>query len=158
MNAPLKGDYRTMTLTTPRMDRPANQHNLTPHVLPKATRKVVALGPIDDRADVAELFRSRGWEVVTAETGKETRKLAVKHGATLAVFPARGEPETGWMSCLKLVRTGRKRRVILVGEVGDREAENFARFAGATAYLTPEDGLEAIWEAGSSSKSQPVLN
>jgi hypothetical protein len=133
-----------MTVTTLRMDRPANQ----PPAGPKTTRKWVAIGPVPHAGDLADLFRSRGWEATVAATGKDARKLAIKNGASLVVLPARGEPETGWLSCLKLVRQGKKRRVILVGELGDREAECFARYAGATAYLTPEDGLEAVWDAG----------
>jgi hypothetical protein len=133
-----------MTATTLRMDRPTNQ----PVAGPKAARKWVAIGPVPNAGDLADLFRARGWEATVAATGKDARKLAIKNGASLVVLPARGEPETGWLGCLKLVRQGKKRRVILVGDLGDREAECFARYAGATAYLTPEDGLEAIWDAG----------
>lgn len=157
MNSLSRGDCYTMPLS-PRIDRPANSINPTLHFQTKVNRKTAALGPIEHRNGLTELFRSRGWEVIEGETGKEARKLAIKHGATLVVLPARGEPESGWMSCLKLLRTGRKRRVILIGEINDREAENFARFAGASAYLTPEDGFEAIWDAGTSPKSQVVMN
>ena len=107
-------------------------------------RRTIVIGPVDSVLVIASYFGDLGWDVITAKSGKEARKTAQRVNACLAVLPVRGEPETGWLSCAKLTRSGSKARVVLIGPAWDEEAEQFALFAGATAYLSDADGPEAI--------------
>jgi DNA-binding response OmpR family regulator len=110
-----------------------------------STRRIV-IGPVDSALAIAAYFGDLGWDVHTARTVKEARKLAQHSNACLAVLPVRGEPETGWLGCAKLTKSGSKTKVILIGPPWDEEAERFAEFAGATAYLTDADSPETIFE------------
>jgi hypothetical protein len=121
--------------------------NRLPVATVKPMVKMVAIGPVPHAHEIGEFFKANGFEIVFGLSAKDTRKQAVKLGASLVILPAHDEPESGWLSCIKLVRTGKKRKVILIGDVGDREAAMFAKFAGAYAYLTVADGAEAVWNA-----------
>jgi DNA-binding response OmpR family regulator len=107
-------------------------------------RRTIVIGPVDSALVIASYFGDLGWDVITAKTGKEARKAAQRTNACLAVLPVRGELETGWLSCAKLTKSGCKPRVVLIGPAWDEEAEQFALFAGAAAYLSDADGPEAI--------------
>ena len=106
--------------------------------------RTVVVGPVDSALAIAAYFGDHGWDVHTAKSAKEARKLAQRLNACLAVLPVRGEPESGWLGCVKLTRSGSKAKVVLIGPPWDEEAERFALFAGAAAYLTDADGPEAI--------------
>ena len=113
---------------------------------PIATVRTIVIGPVDSSMAIAAFFGDHGWDVHTTKTAKEARKLAHRTNACLAIMPVRGEPETGWLGCAKLTRSASKTKVVLMGPSWDEEAERFALFAGATAYLSDAVGPEAIWE------------
>jgi ActR/RegA family two-component response regulator len=108
------------------------------------SKKTIVLGPVPQAMELESLFVSRGWDVLLSKTGKEARKLAIKNNASFVVLPVRCEPESGWLSCVKLTRSGKKVRVVLVGGKNDEEAERFALFAGASAYFSNESSAETI--------------
>ena len=110
--------------------------------------RTVVVGPVDSALAIAAYFGDHGWDVHTAKSAKEARKQAQRLNACLAVLPVRGEPETGWLGCAKLTRSGSDTKVVLIGPAWDEEAERFALFAGAAAYLSDADGPEAIFEVG----------
>lgn len=120
---------------------------------PIAALRTIVVGPVDSALAIASYFGDHGWDVKTANTTKEARKLAQRINACVAVLPVRGEPETGWLGCAKLTRSGSKTKVILIGPAWDEEAEQFSLFAGATAYLSDADGPEMILDIARSEQS-----
>ncbi|MFO0936040.1 MAG: hypothetical protein U0798_05920 [Gemmataceae bacterium] len=120
---------------------------------PIGSARTIVVGPVDSCLAIASYFGDLGWNVQTANTAKDARRMAMRTNACLAVLPVRGEPETGWLGCAKLTRSGCKTKVVLIGPPWDEEAERFALFAGAAAYLSDADGPEAIHEVVTSQRS-----
>jgi DNA-binding NarL/FixJ family response regulator len=101
--------------------------------------KTVAIGPIREANSLAALFRELGWTVITNASGKETRKLAMRAKAQVVVLPCNSSPESGWLSAAKLSKCEPKIRVVLIGLDSGPAEEEFALFAGASAYLAESD-------------------
>ena len=120
---------------------------------PIVAMRTIVVGPVDSALAIAAYFGDLGWDVHTARTAKEGRKLAQRLNACLAVLPVHGEPESGWLGCAKLTRSGCDTKVVLIGPAWDEEAERFALFAGAAAYLSDAAGPEAILEVGAEERS-----
>lgn len=110
----------------------------------KARRIVLGASNLDA---VSPILREIGWEVESAASGEDVRRLAVKLRAAVAVLEASAGNESGLLTCAKLVRALPRVRVVLIGPP-DEETERFALFAGAAAYLplgsSPSEVVRAI--------------
>jgi DNA-binding NtrC family response regulator len=109
-----------------------------------ATRRVMVIGPIDNRDELKAIFEIQGWDVISGKTNKEARKLAVKHTASLTILADKNQPETGWLSCTKLTKAIHKAKVIIVGDTTNVDSGKFAQFAGAKAFLCDGLGVEEM--------------
>jgi len=97
----------------------------------RATRSVVMMLPEPLCAmTLSTELRRTGWRVHSAESLCEMRKLVQRVMRTAVLLPAEGLSESGWLVCAKLLRSQPRLRVILVGELSERN-ERFARFVGA---------------------------
>jgi CheY-like chemotaxis protein len=94
-------------------------------------------------ASVARAFRRRGWDVYSARTGPEARRLARMMEADLVVLDTFLPEESGWLTCEKLTRECPDVRVVLVDP--DPRRRQLAEFVGAAA-LVGSDGLSALIE------------
>ena len=95
-------------------------------------------------AQAGRAFRRLGWDVYTARSGPEARRLARMLAAEAVVLDTALPGESGWLTCEKL--TGERphvRAVLVAPEVGDQE-ERFAAFVGAGALLREADGPYAL--------------
>jgi CheY-like chemotaxis protein len=89
-------------------------------------------------------FRRLGWDVYTARTGPEARRLARMLDAEFVVLDAALPGESGWLTCDKLTAELPGVRVVLVApEAGGWEGR-FAEFVGASAVLRHADGVPAL--------------
>lgn len=130
-----------------RYDQPLASNRLPRPVAAKRLAKTVAIGPIREANRLAALFRELGWTVITNASGKETRKLAMRAKAQVVVLPCNSSPESGWLSAAKLSKCEPKIRVVLIGLDSGPAEEEFALFAGASAYLAESDGIDAVLSA-----------
>jgi hypothetical protein len=94
-------------------------------------------------------FRRSGWDVYTARTGPEARRLARMMEADLVVLDTGIGEESGWLTCEKLTREVPGVRVVLVDREPDSVGADLAEFVGAAA-LIDLDGL------GTLAKSEPA--
>jgi ActR/RegA family two-component response regulator len=92
-------------------------------------------------AGVARSFRRRGWDVYSAKTGPEARRLARMMEADLVVLDTFLPEESGWLTCEKLTHESPDVRVILVDP--DPRRAQLAEFVGAAA-LVGSEGLSAL--------------
>jgi DNA-binding response OmpR family regulator len=95
-------------------------------------------------AGAARAFRRLGWDVYTARTGPEARRLVRLLGAELAVLDADLPDESGWLTCAKLVHEAPLVKVLLVAPNTDRREEERADFVGASALVDRARGLPAL--------------
>ena len=112
----------------------------------KAPRLVLGLGAGPLAKAVEAHFTTDGWEVCRAETPAEAGRLAHRKRATAVVLMADALPESGLLSCVKLLAVRPGCRVVLVGPEGDRR-RRFARLAGAAGYLPDGVGAAAVVRA-----------
>ena len=109
-----------------------------PENRPKPARIVLALGHAPRQRAFQELFQAHGWEVLVVSSANEARRWARKSRtiATLLLDEPHDD-ESGWLTCRKLLLEKPNHRVVIVGTKFKPNAERFARFVGATAYLPP---------------------
>jgi DNA-binding response OmpR family regulator len=88
-------------------------------------------------AALAAQFTKLGWRVKHATDGEDARRHAAICRAAAVILPAEALAESGFLACAKLAFGLAKTRVVLVGEESE-ENEQFARFAGAAGYVTPD--------------------
>jgi DNA-binding response OmpR family regulator len=86
--------------------------------------------PFADEA--AGRLRRSGWRVYRATDCAGLRHLAWRAMPEVVVLPAEGFDESGWLTCVKLLRSSPRLRVILVGPAGEQA---YAQFVGAEALL-----------------------
>jgi DNA-binding response OmpR family regulator len=89
-------------------------------------------------------FRRLGWDVYTARTGPEARRLARMLDAELVVLDAALPGESGWLTCDKLTAELPGVRVVLVAPQAGGWEQRFAAFVGASAVLRHADGVPAL--------------
>jgi DNA-binding response OmpR family regulator len=112
----------------------------------RTARALVALGDSAYAAEVEQALLVTGWEVSTARTGPELRKLALAEAPGLVILDAELPGESGWLTCEKLVRAHTPLPVVLVdGEITPHR-EDFARFCGAVALVDRTAGVAALLE------------
>jgi DNA-binding response OmpR family regulator len=95
-------------------------------------------------AQAGRVFRRLGWDVYTARSGPEARRLARMLAAEAVVLDTALPGESGWLTCAKL--TGERphvRAVLVAAEAGERE-ERFGAFVGAAALVGEADGAFAL--------------
>jgi DNA-binding response OmpR family regulator len=97
-------------------------------------------------ASATRAFRRRGWDVYTAETGPELRRLARMLGAGLAVLSADLPGESGWLTCTKLAGDQPLMKVILITAGDDPQQEQLGSFVGASAVLPQAAGVSGLLE------------
>ena len=102
----------------------------------RATRSAVLALPDSPLArDTADRLRRSGWRVYRATACAGLRRLAWQVMPEVVVLQADGFDESGWLTCVKLLRASPRLRVILVGSP---EGQSYARFVGAET-LVPAD-------------------
>jgi DNA-binding response OmpR family regulator len=89
-------------------------------------------------------FRRRGWDVYTARSGPEARRLARMLSADLVVLGSELPGESGWLTCAKLSAELSHIEVVLVADGPGPLAHLFAAFAGATALVDAGPGPAAL--------------
>jgi hypothetical protein len=105
---------------------------------------VLAHGSPAYAAQAGRAFRRLGWDVYTARSGPEARRLARMLGADAVVLGVALPGESGWLTCEKLTGELPRVRVALVApEVGGWE-ERFAAFVGAGTVVREADGAHAL--------------
>src|SRR4029079_2821687 len=77
-------------------------------------------------------LRRSGWRVYRATDCAGLRHLAWRAMPEIVVLPAEGVDESGWLTCVKLLRSSPRLRGILVGPAGEQA---YAQFVGAEALL-----------------------
>jgi DNA-binding response OmpR family regulator len=103
-------------------------------------------------AGAARAFRRRCWDVYTARTGPEARRLARMMEADLVVLDAELPEESGWLTCEKLTHEVPGIRVILVDAEPDPQRAELAEFVGAAALVGRADGLQELLDLDPSEK------
>jgi DNA-binding response OmpR family regulator len=96
------------------------------------------------RAATERSFRRLGWDVYTARSGPEARRLARMLGPSLVVLGAELPDESGWLTCDKMTREFPSLWVVLVAAQPDERQRDFAAFVGARALVGRGDGSAAM--------------
>lgn len=97
----------------------------------------VILGAVGEplASALAAHFLKLGWRVKHATDGEDARRHAALCRASAVILPAEAAAESGFLACAKLRLALPLTKVVLVGEENE-ENESFARFAGATGYVS----------------------
>jgi len=95
---------------------------------------VLTLADGQQAAKMERALRLLGWDVYTARSGPETRRLARMLEAELILLDADLPGESGWLTCEKLRRESPMRIYIVANVAGARQQE-LGDFVGATAVL-----------------------
>jgi len=107
---------------------------------------------VDDEASMLAIlslfFRDQGYEVVTAETGKEAMRLANEGGFELAVFDINLAGENG-LQLLSFFRSSFPGLpvVLFTGLPEDEELQDQALARGASGFMRKADSLEDLCAA-----------
>ncbi len=94
---------------------------------------------------VQRSFRRIGWDVYTARSGAELRRLARMLSPNLVILSTELPDESGWLICDKLTRELPNLWVVLVGMDVDAADHRFADTVGARALIDREDGESALF-------------
>jgi len=95
---------------------------------------------------IARAFRRMGWDVYSAHSGPEARRLARRLDADVVVLDADLPEESGWLTCDKLTREQPLAKVILVSDNLSPRNQELAAFVGASALVSYGDGPAALAE------------
>ena len=87
-------------------------------------------------------LRQLGWDVWTAGTALEARRLARRLRPTAVVLGTELPDESGWLTCSKLVRQHPELRVYLVEGTPSAESHQFAEFVGAAGLFDECEGID----------------
>ena len=112
----------------------------------KAPRLVLGVGAGPLAKAVEAHFHGLGWDVCRAETAADAGKLAARKRAAAVVLAADALPESGLLSCTKLILQRPGCRVVLVGPACGR-LSRYAKLAGAASYLPDGVGAAAVVRA-----------
>jgi DNA-binding response OmpR family regulator len=109
-----------------------------------AGRPRVVLGDTHSRfvARAGRQFRQLGWEVFTARSAAETKRLTFMVRPDVVVLGTNLPDESGWLVCDKLTRCEPSPEVILVSNRVTPRRRRLAAFVGASA-LAKRDELQA---------------
>jgi DNA-binding response OmpR family regulator len=114
-------------------------------ILPCCPCLVLAHADAAYAAAVSRALRLRGWDVYTARSGPEARRLARMLAADLVILGAELAGESGFLTCAKLVGELPMVPVLLVA-AGAR-ARRLASFVGAGDCIDRSAGMPALlWQ------------
>jgi DNA-binding response OmpR family regulator len=105
---------------------------------------LIAQADPGDAARTARSFRRLGWDVYTARTGPEVRRLARMLDPRLVVLDTLLPEESGWLTCEKLTHELADVRVLLVDDDACPERKSLADFVGAAALVARGAGPDAL--------------
>jgi DNA-binding response OmpR family regulator len=91
-------------------------------------------------------FSRLGWEVYTATSADEVRRLARRLGPAVVILATSLAGESGWLTCRKLLCGRPDLKVILVGADRSASAHEFAAFVGAARLVSAADGVAVLVE------------
>jgi DNA-binding response OmpR family regulator len=95
-------------------------------------------------AQACRAFRRLGWDVYTARSGPEARRLARMLAADAVVLDTALPGESGWLTCEKLTGELPRVRAVLVAPTAGGQEARFAAFVGAGLLLREADGVAAL--------------
>jgi CheY-like chemotaxis protein len=107
-------------------------------------RLIVAHADAAYVALVSRAFRRLGWDVHSAATGPEARRLARQLAPEVLVLAAELEGESGWLTCHKVLSEQPRVKVFLVGDNARPGNGEFAHFVGAVALLPQSDSVQTL--------------
>ena len=87
-----------------------------------------------------------GWDVYTARTGPEARRLTIMMRPDMVVLATELEGETGWLICEKIMAEVPQAKVFLVGDTNEPRNVEFAAFVGAVALVPQQMTVQALVE------------
>jgi len=113
-----------------------------------STRPCLIVGHGDEvhAAQISRAFRRLGWDVYTARTGPEARRLTVMMRPEMVVLATELEGETGWLTCEKIMAEVPQTKVFLVGDTSEPLHAEFAAFVGAVALVPQAMTAQALVE------------
>jgi CheY-like chemotaxis protein len=88
-------------------------------------------------------FRHLGWEVFTARSAAEVRRLAIMVRPDVVILDTDLPDESGWLVCDKITRAEPAPEVVLVSEKVTPRRRRLAAFVGASA-LAPRCSARAL--------------
>ena len=91
-------------------------------------------------------FRRLGWQVYSADTAAEARRLTQALNAAVLVLDTELPDESGWLACAKLTGEQPDLKVFLVSPRRSAEQARFADFVGAAGLVWRYGGLRALAE------------
>jgi CheY-like chemotaxis protein len=100
----------------------------------------------DSQAILARGFRRLGWDVYSAQSGPEARRLARMLAADMVILHVDLPEESGWLTCDKLIREQPSVSVILVGDDLSPRSQDLADFVGARALVDRAEGMVPLVE------------
>lgn len=108
--------------------------NLPPSILtPK--KMIVALGETVYSTLPTRLLTRMGWEITSAKSGPETRRLLKHSSVTFVCLDTELVDESGWLTCAKLTMQYPDLPVVLLAPSVKTYEEHFAIIVGATMIL-----------------------
>ena len=107
---------------------------------------IVAHGDPGYASQVSRAFRRLGWDVYSATTGPEARRLTRMLYPDLLVMGTELDGESGWLTCEKVLGEQPNLKVFLVGDSSRPANGEFANFVGAVALLPQMDSVQALIE------------
>ena len=111
---------------------------------PAPNRLIVAHADAAYTSAVGRHFRRRGWEVHSAPTGPDARRLARKLVPAAIVLGTELTDESGWLTAAKLHHERPDCKVVLVTDETSPDSYLFTAFVGAAALVRREDGPCAL--------------
>jgi DNA-binding response OmpR family regulator len=107
---------------------------------------VLAHPHADSQTALARGFRRLGWDVYSACSGPEARRLARMLPADLVILHVDLPEESGWLTCDKLLREQPLTSVILVGNDLSPRNRELAEFVGARALVDRPESMVSLVE------------
>lgn len=109
-------------------------------------RLLVAHPDADYVARIGKQFRQLGWEVHSAASEGDIRRVTRAVSPAVLVLATDFPAESGWLICAKLTREHPGLQVILVGNSMTPDQVRFGAFAGGKALLEQAHGMRALIE------------
>ena len=115
---------------------------------PQAGRQklIVSHHDPDYSARVSKQFRQLGWDVHSAESEADVRRLARSIAPAVVILATDFPGESGWLTCAKLTSERPGLKVILVGHGLTPDQVRFGTFAGSSALVELEHGMRGLVE------------
>src|SRR5687768_1188063 len=96
---------------------------------------ILALAEAPHAAETGRAFRRLGWDVYTAQSGPEARRLARLLEAEVVVLDVALPDETGWLTCAKLHAERPSVAILLFTDTAGPHDRARAAFVGALALF-----------------------